>query len=292
MDDKVAIIVLNYNGKKTLLETLQSLSELNYQNKEILVVDNASEDDSFLSAQEQYPQFRFLGLERNGGFAWGMNRGIEDALERGASYIWLFNYDAVAKQDSLMPLVVEAKKNKDEVLLSPVIYTDADQVWFSGGRVNYWRMRGVHEKESLSSSKETEFLTGCALFIPKKVIERVGLLDERFFLYYEDVDFSLRAKKEGIKRIVVPAAQVVHSEESQSSPNKIYFLVLSGLLFFDKHKKNIFSFYQAIYVILRVIKNTLDFLLKKPQAGRVRGAYSDFYVYKRTKSLPYFCKLQ
>lgn len=278
MAGQVVIVVLNYNGQKCLIKTLTSLRALSYPHKEILVVDNASSDESFAQAQAQFPEYSFLALLRNGGFGYGMNRGIEYAVSKQADYVWLFNYDALAEPDALEPLVRAAEQREDRVLLSPLILDQYHNNWFSGGRINFLRMRVEHDQGSVPTKiTSTNFLTGCALFLPVSMIQKVGLLDEDFFLYYEDADYSLRAKNLQIPLMVVPASRVLHSEESQFNPTKTYHLVLSGLIFFEKHKNRVFSFYQAIYVILRRLKNRFDILLGQPQATRVREAYQDFY---------------
>jgi GT2 family glycosyltransferase len=281
MAGQVVIVVLNYNGQKCLTKTLASLGALSYQEKEVLVVDNASTDGSFLDAQKKFPEYSYLALPRNGGFGYGMNQGIEYAMNKQADYVWLFNYDALAERDALEPLVAEAKRREDKVLLSPCIIDQYHQNWFSGGKINFWRMRVEHDRGPAPIQvSETSFLTGCALFLPMKVIQEVGLLDEDFFLYYEDADYSMRAQNKQFPLAVVPRSRVLHSEESQCNPTKIYHLVLSGLIFFEKHQKRAFALYQAIYVILRRLKNQVDVLLRLPQASRVREAYTDFYARK------------
>ena len=278
----MAIVVLNYNGKSCLQETLSSLDALEYSKKDIIVVDNASDDDSFVFAKQTFPHFQYLALPKNGGFAYGMNAGIRRALEREAEFVWLFNYDALAEEGSLTKLVESTKILGERSLLSPIILQN-NAVWFEGGRINYFRMRVEHLKRwSASQNKpfKTAFLTGCALFLPRIAIEEVGFLDEDFFLYYEDADYNTRALAKGFDLYVIPQATVFHSEESIHNPNKTYHLVYSGLLFFFKHKRGLFSFYQAIYGILRRQKNRWDLLWNKPLAREVYRAYSEFYAKK------------
>jgi GT2 family glycosyltransferase len=279
MIPKVVIVVLNYNGAKCLSKTLQSLGAVTYQNKEILVVDNDSQDSSFAEAQELFPTYSYVQLPVNGGFAYGMNKGIEYALSVNAAYVWLFNYDAQAKNDSLEKLVEESIQLDDKALLSPQITDQDGNIWFAGGKISYFRMRVIHTKRNIKrrGSIETKFLTGCALFLPVNAIKKIGMLDERFFLYYEDADYSQRALKEGLSLRVVSEAKVLHSEESKENPSKTYHLVLSGLRYFSKHQNTFFSFYQAIYVILRRLKNQGDLLLNKPFAKEVNRAYQEFY---------------
>lgn len=287
---RVIIVVLNYNGQKCLLKTLASLRDLSYPNREVLVVDNASTDESFFNAQREFPEYSYLALPRNGGFGYGMNRGIEYALGKGVDYVWLFNYDALAEIGALEPLVAEAELRQQKAIFSPAILDQNGRNWFSGGRINFLRMRVEHDQGSLPTTPiETNFLTGCALFLPVPIIRMVGMLDEGFFLYYEDADYSIRARKMNIPLVVVPQSVVIHSEESQFNPTKTYHLVLSGLIFFEKHKNSTFSFYQAIYVILRRLKNQFDILLGRPQAGRVRQAYTDFYARKVANNLSRIC---
>ncbi|MCW1888042.1 MAG: glycosyltransferase family 2 protein [Candidatus Moranbacteria bacterium] len=291
-EPKVVIVVLNYNGEKCLHQTLESLQSLDYREKEVVVVDNASQDHSFDLAKKNFPQFHFISLPKNGGFAYGMNAGMRFALEQKADFIWLFNYDALASRESLRILVRNAETLGDRALFSPTIFNNK-KIWFEGGRINYWKMRVEHLRQKRDQEKafKTQFLTGCALFLPIRAIKEIGFLDEDFFLYYEDADYSKRALNKGFDLYVVPEAKVLHSEESVHNPQKVYHLVFSGLLFFSKHPKGIFSFYQAIYGILRRQKNRLDLFMGKPLAEEVSRAHSEFYAKKSPLFLNHLRKL-
>lgn len=279
---KVAIIVLNYNGSGQLLPCLESLSGLTYPEKEVIVVDNASQDGSWEEAKLRFPEHVFIRNGKNLGFAGGMNVGIRATLPRGAEWVWLFNNDATAEQDSLSLLMETAKRFPDTGLLSPLILDpETENIWFARGRVNWWRMRTEHEAVSQPLLKEpfypSEILTGCALLIRKEVIGRIGLLDERFFLYYEDADYSLRASKSGFENVVVPGARVFHGEQSRLNPDKVYHLVLSGLRFFAMHTPWYRRPYMAIYATIRRLKNRLDIGFRRDGAAlKVRQAYADY----------------
>jgi GT2 family glycosyltransferase len=175
----------------------------------------------------------------------------------------------------------EALKNEHAGLLSPTIYDSVTKkLWFGKGKIEYTRMRAVHVKPShgeLSSGAfESEFLTGCALLMSRPLVEAIGYLDERFFLYYEDADFSLRAKEAGFSLVVVPEAKVWHAEQSNQSESKLYHLVLSGLLFFEKHGKGLWKPYFFVYGTIRRIKNRSDLLFGRKEAPLVRLAYNNF----------------
>lgn len=280
---KVGIIVLNYNGARCLLSCLQSLDRLEYPEKDIIVVDNASADDSFEEAEKKFPRFTYVRNAKNEGFARGMNVGMRLALKRGAEWVWLFNYDASADSGALSALILAAGENPQAGLLSPVISeTGSGSVWFAKGKIDSFRMRTLHipstRAESASAAYSSEFLTGCALLIKKELIDTIGFLDERFFLYYEDADYSVRASRAGFACLVVPQAKVAHSEASNVRPEKTYFLVYSGLLFFEKWATPRMRPYLAAYGTMRRVKNFFDRLCGRARAAQeAYRAYRDYY---------------
>lgn len=283
MFPKVAVIVLNYNGKECLPRCLNSLAQLEYSNREIIIVDNHSSDDSLSVAEKTFPEYTFIRNTENEGFAKGMNSGMRLALARGAQWCWLINHDAEVAPAVLTQLMVVAEKHPRAGLLSPVIYEKGSKcLWFAKGEIDFFRMRAFHvqpaREEMARESYQSGFLTGCALLIKKELMEAIGFLDERFFLYYEDADYSLRAQSAGFACLVVPEARVWHSEESKENPKKIYFLVYSGLLFFEKHAPIILRPYLLAYVTIRRVKNFLNLTFRKtPAAWEARRAYQHFF---------------
>lgn len=274
---RVGIVVLNYNGKECLPVCLTSLSALVYPKKDIIVVDNASHDHSFNEAKKQFPDYVYIQNAKNEGFAKGMNLGIRLALERGAEWVWIFNYDAVASPKSLEHLITVANSMPKAGLLSPLIYdANGKDLWFANGKISFWRMRTLHippTQENLTQTTySSNFLTGCALLIKKELIESIGFLDERFFLYYEDADYSLRAIRAGFACLVVPGAVVSHSEVSRKNFKKSYFLVYSGLLFFQKWTPFFMRPYISVYVTIRRVKNSFDRIFRK------KGATQEVYL--------------
>lgn len=289
----VGIVVLNFNGMDCLSDCLSSLTRLRYDNKLIIVVDNDSADGSFEAAQKQFPQFDYIRNERNFGFARGMNIGIQRALERGAQWVWILNNDAEAEENSLELLLQVAETQPRAGLLSPYILSRPEgTLWFGKGRVNTLRMRVEHitpsQVERHSRYHESDFLTGCALLIKKEVFDRIGLLNEQYFLYYEDADFSLRAKNAGISLLAVPGARVHHEERSNMSNEKLYYLVYSGLLFFSQIAVGWRKPYLWLYGTIRRIKNALDIAFGREKAYIVGRAYDDYSHVHSSSHFPRF----
>jgi len=279
-DPKVFIIILNYNGKGYLTETLSSVFRLDYPNFEVIVVDNNSIDGSLEIAKSRFSKVVFIKNNQNLGFAAGNNIGIKYALERAADYILLLNNDTQVKNDFLILLIKAMEGDKKIGISSPLIFkNNISQVWFSGGKINWLKMKTLHKKEKLQEDYfGSDFISGCAMLIKSKVFKKVGLLDKDYFLYWEDVDFSIKTKKAGYKLLVSPRSQIYHFEKSENQKNnKTYWLVISGLLFFKKNTPFYLKPWIFIYILARKIKNQLDVhFYEKEIALIVQKAYHDF----------------
>ncbi|MFA6183901.1 MAG: glycosyltransferase family 2 protein [Parcubacteria group bacterium] len=272
---RVFVIILNYNGGDILKKCLESVYKLKYPNFQVVVVDNNSADNSFEEAQLSFGKFNFIKNSQNIGFAGGNNVAIKWALEKMADFVFLLNNDALVEKDTLDKLVFAAQKDRSIGILSPVIYKDKSKnIWFSGGKIDWFKMKAIHQNDI----RYTQYITGCAMLVRKEVFKKIGLLDEKFFLYYEDVDFSFRARKNNFKLKIVSIAKVFHFEKSAESLNKFYFLVISGIIFFRKNSNLLLRIYIEVYLLLRKIKNRLDILKNKNNkvALIVRRAYREF----------------
>jgi GT2 family glycosyltransferase len=278
---KVFIIILNYNGKETIKKCLDSVFCSDYPNFEVIVVDNDSKDGSLELAKTAYSKFHFIKNSKNIGFSAGNNVGIRFALEKMTDYIFLLNNDTVIEKDTLSKLVETAEKEKGGVF-SPVIYNQNSSIWFSGGIIRWSAMKTIHSTKIPNNNPyATEYVCGCAMLIKKEVFKKIGLLSEDYFLYYEDADFCWRARKSGFDCMVVPNAKIIHFEKSELNlKNKIYWLVISGLIFFGKHTPSTFKFWTGPYLYLRKIKNTVDNFGKKEYSEIVKKAYFDYKNYR------------
>jgi GT2 family glycosyltransferase len=276
----VAVIVLNYRGERVLARCLDSLEPTLGQDDRVLVVDNGQEEALVAALRGRYRRVDFIRAETNRGFAAGMNLGIRHMRGQGQfDAFWLLNNDAFVDPNALNQMKQALMLKGSQALFSPVIRSSEGlDLWYAGGRIDFFRMRTIHEHilRVEQSCFETSFLTGCALFIPRVVIDSIGYLDERYFLYYEDADYSLRASRAGLCLWVVPQAQVYHSEESSQNPEKIYWLVRSGVEFFLRDTRGIWWLWVRALYILRRLKNWLDIQCHYSQvAQKVKQAYTD-----------------
>lgn len=272
---KVFVIVLNYNGKRTISRCLTSIYHSDYPNFETIVVDNASRDGSIETIRQNFQTAHIIINQANLGFAAGNNVAIRFALEKFADYVLLLNNDAYLEPKTISALVLQAQKDKKVGMINPLILNSEGELWFEGGKIDWLKMRTFHSK--LESEKSSNYLCGCALLISKEVFHKIGLFDEKFFLYYEDADLSLRAKKAGFSLMIDRSIKIIHDEQSESAgAQKIYWLVLSGIIFFKKHTPSILKPWMYFYLMLRRLKNARDLAGGKNEvASAVRRAYND-----------------
>jgi len=247
---KVSAVILNVYDMPGLVECLRSLDKTSYENFEIIIVHNGPGNNEFEKevrhASAKISEVVFTGF--NSGFSAGNNAGIRRAMQRGADYVLLLNDDTVVAPDFLGLLVEQARKDPAIGMAGPRImfFSVRDKIWFSGARFNMaecvFLYPGTGENEAAYGHfqpVESDYITGCAVLVSKKLIETVGLLDERFFLYWEDADWGLRAAAAGFKNMLVPASKVWHKVSASSggndSPLKIYHKTRSHLIFACSH---------------------------------------------------------
>ena len=190
----VYIILLNWNGWQDTVSCFESLQGLNYGNCRIVIVDNASTDNSVYHIREKYSDLEVIENNTNLGFSGGCNVAIRRALEQGADYVWLLNNDTLVHQECLGAMVMCAQQDSDIGAVGSVIHRmdepNTVEAW-GGGWVSVWTGRSGH-LTSPQELLELDYINGASLLIPRRTLESVGLLDERFFLYYDDCDYGLR----------------------------------------------------------------------------------------------------
>jgi GT2 family glycosyltransferase len=276
---KVFVLILNYNGKAFLKQCLQSVYQTTYPNFEIVVIDNDSKDGSIEEVKHAFPRTHSIKNNTNLGFAAGNNVGIRFALEKGADFVWLINNDTRVGKDTLSKLIDASEQKPKAGILSPLIlHTETKNIWFGKGVIDWKTMKTLHvSPPTLLQSFPSEYICGCAMLIKKEVFKKIGLLDEHYFLYYEDADLSVRATRAGFELWTIPMAQILHAEASTENPEKLYWLITSGLRFFFTNTQSFGKSWMSVYFILRQAKNKLDCFFRNSKVDQeVARAYRDY----------------
>lgn len=239
----VHALILNWNRADDTLECLASLLASDYAALRVLVVDQASHDGSPARIRAAFPTVDLLQLPANVGFAAGMNAGMRHALEHGAELLLLLNNDTVVAPDMVRELVAQVGPGVGMVGPAIYYYAARTQLWSQGGGLHplLLEMTGDHGRgRPLPAQPVTQgFLSGCALLIPRSTVAQVGLWDERFFMYYEDLDYCLRVQRAGLALVLAPAATMWHkvarSSGGAASPAERYHMARSSGIYFRKH---------------------------------------------------------
>ncbi len=248
---KVYLIILNWNGYKDTCDCLDSLQRLSFSHFQIVVVDNASSDNSLdnIDAWAKQNNLETVRLDRayaenfmeapyavihssdlkrsivliqtgeNFGFSGGNNAGIRYALTMGAEYIWILNNDTIVDPECIDPLVESMESDgKVGIAGSCVAYYDRPNVVQTAGmKIRLHNLKISHHGQgklitdsSVSQQREVDCVPACSMLVRSKLIRDIGLMDEDYFMYHEDVDWQVRAKRAGWKVIYVPGSKILH----------------------------------------------------------------------------------
>lgn len=257
----VTIVILNWNRVGDTLECLDSLARMNYPSFSIIVVDNGSTDGSPEAIErwgrEHLPLTQIRNAE-NRGFVQGSNQGMRHALSTDTNYVFLLNNDTVVAPDALSLLVATAQRTGERSgehsgehsgnvgMVGPKIYQyGKDNVLDSAGtRTIPWLAQGflighgVEDHGQYDNPGDLPYVTGTALLVKRAVLEKVGLMDEDYFCYFDDFDWGLKAREAGYRLLLEPAA-VIHHKGSQTagfnSPFYVHHMVRSRILFARKN---------------------------------------------------------
>lgn len=251
---KIGIVTVNYNSERETLDLLKSLERIDKKNIDlkIFIVDNASKKPFLLMKDN----IEITRSEINTGFAGGYNIGIRKALADGSDYVLIINNDTKVYSDMIIKLVKSIEKYPDAGAAIPKIYFAKGHeyhktkykanelgrvIWYAGGYTDWKNVKSIHrgvdevDRGQYDQEEPVEFATGCCILFKKETLEKAGMFDERYFLYYEDADLSERMKRAGYKIYYVPGACLIHvNAASSGGPGNTlhdYFLTRNQMLF-------------------------------------------------------------
>ena len=266
----LSIITINYNGLKDTCELIDTLP-LNDETIEVIVVDNASTQDEATELEKRYPLIIVIRSDKNLGFAGGNNLGIKAAHGK---YLFFINNDAILPQPSALSLLITRLESSDQIgMVCPKIrftwgkqpiqyagYTPLSKITLRNKSIGF----GEQDNGQYDTPHPTPYAHGAAMMVKREIIEKVGMMPECYFLYYEELDWSMMIRRAGYEIWYEPACTIFHKESQttgQMSPLKTYFITRNRLLFARRNAQKYTKYLTYVYLIIVVATKDISFHL-------------------------------
>jgi GT2 family glycosyltransferase len=281
MQPKIGIVILNWNNWQDTINCVSQISQLDYSEDciEIFVVDNGSTDDSVQQLMNLENVF-VISLNHNLGFASGTNVGLEEAIHKNCDFLLVLNNDTVLPPSFLKPLVEKITQSKSIGIVSPKILEsdNPDIIWYAGGYFQKFRILGgargdkQHDNGQWDENCSVDFAFGCCMLIRRELLEQIGLFDESFFFFHEDMDLCYRTIKAGFSIWYVPESFLYHKISKSTEnllPLRVYLLIQARMIFFFKHIRGINIFIVFFLEIIRAFRHFGKYVIShKPELAR------------------------
>ncbi len=242
----VITVILNTNRRDDTLECLASLAQNDYPNLEIVVLDNHSTDGSVAAIEAAFPAVSIIPLAENRGYAGNNNVGIQWAMERGADWIFVLNEDTVLAPDCLTKMVEAGETDPRIGIVGPLVYhhDEPDIIQTAGGQFGrYWEATHLGQNEpdrgQFTRPHFVGWISGCGIMVRRELVEQTGMIDERYFYYWEETEWCLRAGRDGWRILNVPQAKMWHKgvqRDYRPKPSVTYYGTRNHLLTIAKHR--------------------------------------------------------
>ena len=266
----LSIITINYNGLKDTCELIDTLP-LNDETIEVIVVDNASTQDEATELEKRYPLIIVIRSDKNLGFAGGNNLGIKAAHGK---YLFFINNDTILSQPSALSLLITRLESSAQIgMVCPKIrftwdkqpiqyagYTPLSKITLRNKSIGF----GEQDNGQYDTPHPTPYAHGAAMMVKREVIEKVGMMPECYFLYYEELDWSMMIRRAGYEIWYEPACTIFHKESQttgQMSPLKTYFITRNRLLFAQRNAQKDTKYLTYVYLIIVVATKDISFHL-------------------------------
>lgn len=265
---KIGIILVNYNGLDDTIECINSINKSDYDNYEIIVIDNNSREDATILSN--YNHVIYKKLQDNVGFGVANNIGADMAVKNNCELIMCLNNDTVILPDTLQKL---SKHTNNSTITTGAIYYyyDKGKLWYGGGKVS--KIKGIFRHEKYKGSRKVSFISGCCIMLTADCFKKIGLFDAAYFMYYEDSDFSIKAIRNGYTLLYVYEARVYHKVGKSSrkiSGLKDYYLTRNRLYILKKYhyffKNTAFAYFYITRFLVclkrKVSREDISYILK------------------------------
>lgn len=277
----VWLIILNWNQSNITLDCLASVLKSDYTNYHIVVIDNGSTDNSVQSIHSRFPSVNTIENESNLGVAVANNMGIRFALSNGAQYVCLLNNDTVIAPDMLSLLIQVAESHPKIAATGPKMYffDEPEKIWCAGGTID-WKMGSIHkgngefDRGNESYPEPVAFIPSCALCIKAEAFKSIGLMDERWFIYYDDTDWCTRAVNKGWQIFYTPQAKLWHRVSAAmkiASPATDYYMTRNIFLFLYRNFKGVYLWRALSYALYGNTRTIVAYFIMPQKRHLVRN---------------------
>lgn len=266
---KIIAIILNTNRKNDTLACIQSIEANHYPKMQMIVLDNASTDGSVEAIKTSFPQVDIISLKENKGYAGNNNVGLEYAIKQNPDWIFVLNEDILFAEDAFDQLMQSVKRWPEAGIIGPLVYHfNEPEILQSAGGTFTAKGDSVHiaqnepDRGQFIEPYEVPWISGCAIGVRLQAMQQAGLIDERFFYYWEETDWCYRIKSHGWKAVIVPKAKIWHKGVQRNylpSPNVTYYATRNRLLYYKNNKA---PFNIWITTIFDMIKTALSWTLR------------------------------
>ena len=269
---KVHILILNWNGKDILYDCINSIFNSDYRNYEVTIIDNGSTDNSINKVKTDFEKLNFILIKDNLGYSKGYNYAFNKLKKSIDDYYFLLNNDTIIKKNTISNLINAISIFGKNNIYGPKILNNLDEsIWYGGGRISNITKLASHialNKKNIVTemkSQKTDFVSGCAMLVPKKIIDTIGGFNELYNFYYEDVDLCLKAKNQGSLCFFISDSIVIHKISSsiggRYSLSKLRHMIISTLKYLYSNYDIIsFFIYSIINLLLLPFKIIFKFL--------------------------------
>ena len=269
---KLAIIIINWKQYDLTKKCILSVSKVKFENYKIILVDNESNETNLNLLLNDFDDLKVIKNKSNLGFGVANNQAINYALNENYDYVMLLNNDTEVDHNFISPLINSIEKNSSIGGVQPLImnYNNRDLIWSAGGYINKF-FGNTTTNKSLGKKLNLDWITGCCMLLKTEVIKKTKLLDENFFAYYEDVDWSLRIKDLGYSLQLVKTSLIYHhgsiSSNNSTSEGSLsayvhYLNFKNHIYFLRKHIEKFNFFGVVLYQLMKLISYSIYFILR------------------------------
>ena len=261
---KIGLVTVLFKSDEVLPDFFLSISKQTHKDYILYLIDNSPNPDSDTIiekclAKNQVTEYRHIKSPGNVGVAEGNNIGIRNALADACDYVLLLNNDIELEQDFVFSNMLALCETKDEKIIVPkIFYYDSRKIWMAGGVMNQWRALGIHfgdgkkDAPEYNKAKYITYAPTCFMLIESSVFKTVGLMDEKYFAYYDDTDFVFRALKAGYKMYYEPSLTVLHKVSSSTGGDSTFYVYYSNrnkIYFSRKNLEGIVRYFALFYTL-------------------------------------------